>query len=116
MDITLDASGPVAIVGVAGRLTGETAGEFERKLLGVIETHPGSVLVDAAGLHYIGSAGIRVLFLALRALTGARRSLAFCSLDAPVRSVFEMVHLDQEFQTFPTRRDALEALARDAEG
>jgi anti-anti-sigma factor len=114
MEITLEPSRGVIVLGVRGRLTEATAEAFQARVFAVIDDHAGPVLVDCAGLDYVSSSGLRAIYLAARKLAPTHRRLNLCAVQADVRMIFEMVKLSDDFPMYATREEALESLS--AEG
>jgi anti-sigma B factor antagonist len=76
------------VVIVRGRADSETADRLEEELRSAVQQHR-KVAVDLRAVDYISSAGLRAVIQAARAAQG-RSDLAFCSLSAAVKKVFDM--------------------------
>ncbi len=92
MDVTIENAGGVAVVRPAGRLDFGAADPFMKQLEGTLgaASKPAGVIIDAAGLEYVSSAGLRVFLVAARAAKAAGIGIAVCSLRKEVREVFEV--------------------------
>ena len=78
--------------GVRGRLDTQTAPILDDRLEPLLESPSVTALLfDLAGLEYIGSAGIRVLARARKALDARGGGLAVAHLQPMVRAVFDIV-------------------------
>ena len=79
-------------VALRGRLDTQTAPILDDRLEPLLESPSVTALLfDLAGLEYIGSAGIRVLARARKALDARGGGLAVAHLQPMVRAVFDIV-------------------------
>ena len=79
-------------VALRGRLDTQTAPILDDRLEPLLESASVTALLfDLAGLEYIGSAGIRVLARARKALDARGGGLAVAHLQPMVRAVFDIV-------------------------
>jgi anti-anti-sigma factor len=79
-------------VWLSGRLDTETAPTLDQRLGTLLDTPAVTVLLlDLAGLEYIGSAGIRVLVQARKVLEARGGELVVAHLQPTVRRVIEIV-------------------------
>ena len=113
MEIEVSGTDRVAVVADAGRIDAYTAPDVEEKLLGLLgEQAERHVVVDLAGTDYVSSAGLRVLItLAKRAMQDGF-SLRLCSLQEPVREVFDIAGFTRLFEI----RDSQEAAVTELSG
>lgn len=82
-----------------------TAKTVEEKLQAVKEQP--RVLVDLTGVHYISSAGLRVLLALAKDINRRQGVLRLCGLTETVREVFDIAGFSQIFQIYPTQEEAL---------
>ncbi|HOW98558.1 MAG TPA: STAS domain-containing protein [Kiritimatiellia bacterium] len=81
------------LVRLQGRLDSETTPGCEKKILPLLEEKVHTVVLEAAGLEYISSAGLR-LVLELRKQMAARKGhLALAHLQPAVAQVFEVADI-----------------------
>ena len=103
--------GGVHVFAPVGRLGTLSSGEFIEALIGAIRDGARQIVVDLAGVDYIGSAGL----LAMDAVSGrihqVRGALVLCGLLEPVRLAFSLAALLTQFAVEPTRELALGRLA-----
>ena len=78
-------------VQLRGRLDAAEADNALAKL----NTLPGPLTLDCAGLEYISSAGISVIMLTLKRLTAQGSTLSLIELTPRVRNVFVYAGLDK---------------------
>ncbi len=107
MQIAEIKSGAVTVAVLDGRLDTVTAGAAEQKLLALLST--GGLIADLSGVHYVSSAGLRVLLKAAKQAKGAKLSFAICGTQPAVREVFEMSGFDKIIPSFASRDEALAA-------
>ncbi len=103
--------GPVRFVTVTGDLNAHTSSDFEKHLIGVIESGETRIVVDGTNLNYISSAGLRVILAACKMLGLKKGKLSFCCLQDPVRDVFEIAGFGGVISIFSDREKA-EAFSR----
>jgi anti-anti-sigma factor len=99
------------VIILKGRLDASTAGPVESQLLARIEAGERKVVVDLAEMDYISSAGLRVFLLALKRLTAGGGAIVLCSLQEPVRQIFDIAGFSGLFSIFPSRDEALASLS-----
>ncbi|MCE5233281.1 MAG: STAS domain-containing protein [Mizugakiibacter sp.] len=87
-----DAQGRCRIA-LHGMLDAGTSPLLDRELERVLrDGTPSALVFDLAGLEYVSSAGLRVLFKARRAMQQHGAPLLMLSPQPQVRKVFEIVH------------------------
>ena len=110
MELSTSKIGAVSVLDVAGRIDSVTAKPLEEKILGLITEAPPALVVDFAKVDYISSAGLRVLLVAAKRCKAAPCDFALCSLNAPVRQVFDISGFDSIMAIHPDRASALAAV------
>ena len=91
MDIQEERKDGFLILCLEGRLDAVSSKTLEEKILAVIAGGETRFVVDLSRLDYVSSAGLRVFLLASKRLTPAGGKVVLCSLQEPVREVFEIV-------------------------
>lgn len=76
---------------LAGELDLATVGQFEAQVE-ALASEPGDVVLDASGLEFLDSSGIRAIFSLARSLRDGR--LKIVQPGEQVRRVLELVHAD----------------------
>ncbi|RLA90759.1 MAG: anti-sigma factor antagonist [Deltaproteobacteria bacterium] len=94
------------IVTLSGRFDSMTAKTVEEKFQ-TIQDQP-RILVNMSGVHYISSAGLRVLLALAKAMNRHQGLLRLCGLTETVREVFDMAGFTQIFQIYNSQEEALE--------
>jgi len=113
MEVVEARKGTVLVLEPRGRLDSHSARTFEERLLGTIAGGAQALVIDAAQLDYVSSAGLRVLLLAAKRVRAARGHLALCCLKAHVREVFDVSGFTALFDLHDTREAAVGAVATD---
>jgi len=99
------------VVEIHGTLAEETKSRAKETFLGLLDSSPARIVVDLTGLDYISSAGIGLLISVLRHCRQRLTPLAVCGLGPEIEELFKLTHLDQVFNVFRNRPEALRRLA-----
>jgi anti-anti-sigma factor len=92
-----------------GRLESKTSPELDRRIVALLGAGERRFVVDLSDTEYVSSAGLRVLLMLAKKLSGGPGRLALCGLNPQVREVFEIAGLGALFQIRATRAEALAA-------
>ena len=87
-------------ISLAGSLDSDTAPQLEPVLDEAIAGAAELVVLDMAGLDYISSAGLRVIFKASKALKAAGRRLAVAKRQPQIEKVFEILQALPDMAVF----------------
>jgi anti-sigma B factor antagonist/stage II sporulation protein AA (anti-sigma F factor antagonist) len=104
----------VVVAAPVGRVDYSTAGGLEQALLPLLEPSADAapaIVLDFSGVHYISSAGLRVLMIAAKKMQARKGAIGVAALQPMVQAIFEATRWDQIVDVFPSVRDALEALS-----
>ena|SRR5215471_5988608 len=104
----------VLLIQVEGRVDLTTASSFQDLLLPRLTDCTGEtkkVLLDLSGIHYMSSAGLRVLVLAARQCKQQQGEMVLAALPPFLQDVFRIAHFDVLFKMFATVSMALEHLS-----
>ena len=104
----------VLLMRVEGRIDHKTAKHFQDLLLPQLNSCTGDAkkaLLDLSGVHYMSSAGFRVLVLAARQCQQQQGEIVLAALQPEVQEVFKIIHFDVLFKMFATVHAALEYLS-----
>jgi anti-sigma B factor antagonist len=110
MDIREERKEGFLILSLEGRLDANNSKSFEEKVLNVIEQGETRFVIDLTQVDYVSSAGLRVFLLASKRLSPARGKIVPCSLQEPVREVFDIVGLYSIFSICKSQDEALKLL------
>jgi anti-anti-sigma factor len=109
MEITRNQNGEVTVLGLAGRLDAQSAGEAEAAFNQALDEGCQQVLVDMSGVEYISSAGLRVLLSTAKKLSASGGKLVLAGLKPYVQEVFEVAGFTAIFQIYPDLDAGLKA-------
>jgi anti-anti-sigma factor len=116
MIVRIEALAEATCVIPEGRLDFDAAPGFQEALervLGTAGKAPAALIIDAAALEYVSSAGLRAVLLAARAAQRAGVPFALCALQPAVREVFDLSGFSR---IIAVHADRATALARARQG
>ena len=114
MELQIQDIANVRLIRVEGRIDLMTAPSFQELLLPKLTDCTGETkkaLLDLSGVHYMSSAGFRVLALAARQCQQQQGEIVLAALQPGLQEVFRIIHFDVLFKAFGTVRAALEHLS-----
>ena len=101
-------NGPALLLQARGRINVLSADLFELEVRSALADGDCDVIVDASGVTYLSSAGLRAFLRLWQHLQSKKRTLHVCSLRPYIRQVFEMIGFDQ---IIPLEADVAAAMA-----
>ncbi|NQW09848.1 MAG: STAS domain-containing protein [Alphaproteobacteria bacterium] len=107
MEIEMSDHGGVLVVAPQGRLDSNSAPEFEAVLLGRIESGDRKLVIDFSGIHYVSSAGLRVLLMAAKRTIAVGGSFAIHSMSDTIHEVFDISGFLSIFAVYNSLDEAL---------
>jgi anti-sigma B factor antagonist len=110
MDIHEDRNDGLLVLGLEGRLDAISSKMLEEKVLGMIAGGETRFVIDLSRLDYVSSAGLRVFLLASKRLVPAGGKVVLCSVQEPVKQVFDIVGFYSIFSIHNSKDEALNAL------
>ena len=99
------------VISLAGEVDLYTAPEFKQQLLQVISDGAKNVIVDFSDTTFIDSTTLGVLVGGVKRLRTNDGQLSLVSSDRNITKIFEITGLDRVFAIYPTRAEAVDALA-----
>lgn len=108
MEITETAVGAARVIALKGRLDTATAHEAETRIMAAIAGGT-PVVADLSGVHYVSSAGLRVLLKAAKEAKTSGRSFALGAPQVPVQEVLQVSGFDKILPIHPTLEAAIKA-------
>ena len=118
MEITNRAHGDIVVVAPTGRVDHQTAGEFERAVVPLLDAATGprhGLVFDFERVTYVSSVGLRVLMIASKSLRPRGARVAVAAMQPVVAEILQICRFDAVVEIFPTVDAALEAMAGPAE-
>lgn len=97
----------VTVVDVNGRIDTATAGEFDEKIMGLVEAGHKNLLLDMSGVEFLSSAGLRTLVSARKALNSSGGAIKLTRPSDRVVDTLGIAGLDVLFDTIPDREEAI---------
>jgi anti-sigma B factor antagonist len=105
-------TGVSARVYVSGRLDTATAPQLEEDLKPVLAGPTRLLVFDLAELEFISSAGLRVLLITRKELSGRGGSVAFVNMQPQIQRVAEIVKALPDLRIFATVKELDDYLAQ----
>ncbi|HOT07925.1 MAG TPA: STAS domain-containing protein [Methanotrichaceae archaeon] len=90
MEINQTVIDDIPIVSVSGRIDSTTSMDLEMALNDLIDKSNNRIVIDLAGVEYIGSMGLRVMLSALKKVRPLDGDVKLASMQPFVREVFEI--------------------------
>jgi len=114
MTIDQSTAGGVLTLKISGLIDLAGSPKLREQLHDVAETKPAAVVIDLAEVTYIDSSGLATLIEFYRELKAVNGRLALCCLQPRVRTVFDLVRLNELFQISETAELAATAVTAPA--
>ncbi|MGG5820974.1 STAS domain-containing protein [Falsiroseomonas sp. HW251] len=108
MEITETALGAARVIAMKGRLDTATAQDAEARIVAAIGAGQ-PVVADLAGVHYVSSAGLRVLLKAAKEAKAAGLGFALAAPQVSVKEVLEVSGFDKILPIHATVEAAVKA-------
>jgi anti-sigma B factor antagonist len=96
------------ILHLDGRLDASSSSVLEEKLHQLIKEKHIYLLLDFALVHYLSSAGLRVLLSAFRELKEKKGCLLVFSMTEEVAEIVRMAGFDRILHIFPSEKEAFQ--------
>lgn len=88
MDVTHRQQGAITVVSISGELDGKTAPLAQGQILPLIAPG-GSILLDLSEVHYMSSAGLRMMLLLYRQALSQDNRVALVGLSNEIRDTMD---------------------------
>ncbi len=110
MEVTFDRLDRVLFVSASGRLEVNSAMPYLEEVRAEIADDDRAVIMDFEGLQFLGSAGLRVIFMIASELQKRDVGFALCAPPKPIAKVIRLSGMEKVIPVHPSRADALHAL------
>lgn len=110
MEIIEDIIDGNTVITLSGRIDSTSSGEFEEKLIEVIDAGTNTMVIDFLNVQFISSAGLRVLLLAAKKVKPYGGKILLSNLSEGVREVFDISGFSALFSIFDSVNDAIDDL------
>lgn len=107
MQIVNEKIGATTVVRLSGSLDSSTSEDTAATLDALIEDGHAHLLVNLRDVVFVSSAGLRVLLIIAKRLTGPDKSLKISDLNQAVSEVFDISGFRSILSVFETEADAL---------
>lgn len=107
----------VFTVALTGSIDSDTSSDLERELKPVLGSLTKAIVFDMAGVRYISSMGLGVIFKTKAALESNQGTLAITNIPPQIKEVFDVVKVipDYVFTDMEKADDYLDAFLADLE-
>ncbi len=109
MDFKTRTVNSITILDLNGRFDSYTAPAISN-WVDETATAGAKILINLAEVSFIDSSALAVLIKGLKRSRQQQGDLVLCSLQSPVRVIFELTRLDKAFNIYATENEALAAL------
>jgi anti-anti-sigma factor len=109
MQISVKTAKEVKVLAFEGSLDTQTSPDAQTQLTQLMEGGDKKILVNFEKLHYISSAGLRILLATAKQLKTADGELRICDLNEVVKEVFDISGFSTIFKIFENETDALDS-------
>jgi len=110
MNLKTESNGAVMVLVVREeRLDAHNSDELKLEMIRLFESGTKDLLVDLKEVRFIDSSGLGVLVAGYKNASTHQGSIKLCSLQAQVKSMFELTRLHRVFDIFQTVDEALES-------
>ncbi len=109
MEIKLDTVGTVKVLRITGRFDSYETGRVNEILDQVCTESPARVILNLAEVNFVDSSALALMVKGMKRCRQQRGDLYLCSLQQPVRVIFELTRLDKAFAIHNTEADAVKA-------
>lgn len=92
------------------RLTAVNAKDFKTEVFDLIDRGSARLVIDFEEVSFLDSSGLGVVVGILKKI-GIRGELVVCNLNADIKQMFAICHMDRVFSIFPSTRDAAQSLS-----
>ena len=110
LDVEFERRDGVLIVSASGRLESANAADFYSTVRGEIDAGDRAVIMDFGALKFLGSAGLRAVFMTASDLEKRDAGIAVCSPPKPIAKVIRLSGMEQLIPVYQSQGDALAAL------
>lgn len=111
MDVKVRRVESVTILELAGSLDLSNSAQIRDAILKVTSYKSVQVVINLRNIYFIDSSGLAALAMGLKRARAHHGNLCLCSLQPPVRMIFEMTRFDKIFEIFVSEEDAVLAAA-----
>ena len=102
------AADPAMVLEVSGKIMGgPDHDKFKEEIKGLIDKGYKDIVLDFDGVPWINSTGLGILITGYHSLKAAEGSMKICNVKERVLSIFYISQLENIFDVFETREEAI---------
>lgn len=101
-------SSHVEVIQPTGIFDGTQAPAFRQAVETAIDNGVDAILVDLKNVTFMDSSGLGALVVALKAARASGKRLFLCSINAQIKTLFELTSMDQVFVVMPDQDSVLD--------
>lgn len=105
----------IIVVEANGALDSETSPGFEEYTDQLIENNKLFIIIDAANLEYVSSAGIGAFIYSEKKIIAAGGFMVICNLPDEISSLYNILGFDRAFRIVSTKEEAMEIMDKQIE-
>lgn len=102
----------VIIIEIKGILDSQTSVNFEEYINQIFNHGKRFIILDAAKLEYVSSAGIGVMIYAQKKILASNGYLTLCNLSTEIKSLYMLLGFDKIFNITESRDEALKIMEK----
>ena len=108
MNIKQNSQGEVMVLELSGKIMGgPDHDKFKGEVNEVLENNFKNVVLDFSGVPWINSTGLGIIISGFHSIKAAEGTMKVCSVKERVLSIFYISQLENIFEVFGTRDEAL---------
>jgi anti-anti-sigma factor len=111
MNILQEKVGNILVVKAEGRIDSGTSGDFESKIMKLIDSGEKVLSFDFSNIEFISSNGLRSFLVVAKKLKKVNGKLALFAMNSNIKEVFEMTGFSTIIPIFASENEALQSLA-----
>lgn len=112
MNVVRKKESGVVVLQFEGRIDSIAIQQVSAELKRAVGDGSGKVLVDLSKTEYMSSSGLHALTDAQKTSTSGGGKLALCSPNSDMIELFRIVHLEKNFEIYPTDFEAIDQLTK----
>jgi anti-anti-sigma factor len=107
MNVEITTETAYTMVSVEGRVDTTNANEFEKSMMGVVESGSTRIILNCSGLNYISSSGLRVFLIIQKKMLASKGKFELCCLRAEIQEIFDISGFSSIFSIYPDKESAI---------
>ncbi|MBN8546017.1 MAG: STAS domain-containing protein [Ignavibacteria bacterium] len=110
MDITKSTKSDVTILELKGRCEIQDFDLLSKHLTDIIELGEKRLILDFSSLHFINSAGLRAIIVAVQKMNNASGKVVFCNVNETVEKLFGITGYSSLLERYSSVEEALKGI------